>query len=127
MLASFLAPIGSIAQRPRSANFGVSSASQPIPRLWNCSSVKLKPTWQSVHFAFCRTTSVLKSSSGFEPEAEEDHAPLLALGEGLHVAAVVLVVRRVAREGRDALEGRDRLGHAVEGHVVPKTFWNCSR
>ena len=30
------------AQRPRSANFLVFS-SQPTPRLWNCSSVKLSP------------------------------------------------------------------------------------
>ena len=40
------------------------------------------------------------------------------VGQRLHVAVLdVLVVGRVAREGRDPLEGGDRLGHPVEGHV----------
>ena len=57
---------------------------------------------------------------GVEPEAEEDHSALLAFRERRIVARVVLVVLGVAREGRNPLKGRDRLGHAVERHVGAK-------
>ena len=94
-----------------------SSAFQPMPRLWNCSSVKLQPTWHEVHLAFFSTTSVLKSSSVLSRSPNRTMPRFWLSERALLSPALYLSYWRVARQRGDPLERGDRLGQAVERHV----------
>ena len=89
--------------------------------------MKLKPAWQSVHFAFWSTTSVLKSSSGLSRKPNRT-IPRFSLSERALVSPSLYLSYFELPEIA-ATRSNVAIALAMPSSVtsVPKTFSNCSR